>query len=487
MEPHPGIHRNFLLYWINRQYGHLRQGLRIIMSNCDFLFLDAEGERKTPAEWRVTLKNIGALRGFSPAEAQEGYHPFEVYTDLKKGETLSGRERTVKVKSNWSLGEILMEPIGYNPNLSGWWGAKFCDGEEWEVLNKNKIKNVKLLRTSNLRIALARKMYELLKVLATAGVTHMHHIINQARSGMTMGVMSFREFKRKYGNGTHAPCSQEQYNDLLGSIPNEWREILEKHGQHSGTHQNTTNLEIALKEPPQPGQWVQAEDGSIGLVEVKGSGIIHICKGKIGRKDGLSGRLKKENIGVLEIASPITSMAESLCNQETYEKILKEISNDQYKLGFFELDCDSFSVARLGAKGEQGVSQMRSRNAINGIEGITREDREVINVTNEGINRIAKVAKHIGNKGGRILLLGAADRGDTHSNVNALRDIAREEWKEHGSIWQNRDLVELKALLNLKECTFPQKVWGSKFTNWTTIWYSEELDTYFSKVKEFSY
>jgi len=183
VEPHPGVHRNFPLYWLNKYYGHLKQGLRIITSNCDFLFFDSLEDRQAPAEWRAAFKSIGSLEGLAPAADQQGHRPFEKYTELRAGATTSGKERTVAVKAKWSLGEVLMEPIGYNPNLSGWWGSKILDSNEWLMNNKEKYRGVKFLRASKGRIILARTMYQLLERMAGRGVTHMHHIINPGEDG----------------------------------------------------------------------------------------------------------------------------------------------------------------------------------------------------------------------------------------------------------------------------------------------------------------
>ena len=38
-EPHTGQHTNFLRHWMEKDYGKLRQGMRLILSNCDFLHL----------------------------------------------------------------------------------------------------------------------------------------------------------------------------------------------------------------------------------------------------------------------------------------------------------------------------------------------------------------------------------------------------------------------------------------------------------------
>ena len=55
LEPHAGQHTNYVKYWMNKDYGKLRQGLRLLASNCDFLDLS----NNVPLYWRVILRNIG--------------------------------------------------------------------------------------------------------------------------------------------------------------------------------------------------------------------------------------------------------------------------------------------------------------------------------------------------------------------------------------------------------------------------------------------
>ena len=62
-EPRPPPHTNFLLYWLDKYYGHLRQGKRLLTSTCDFLHFDptpAE-EKVAPRSWNYVLKSIGTM------------------------------------------------------------------------------------------------------------------------------------------------------------------------------------------------------------------------------------------------------------------------------------------------------------------------------------------------------------------------------------------------------------------------------------------
>ena len=78
------------------------------------------------------MKNIGAMRGLVPNISQEGANPEITYTEL----TYQNERRTVNMKETWSLGEVLMEPIFYNPNIAGWWGARILDSAAWEMADR---------------------------------------------------------------------------------------------------------------------------------------------------------------------------------------------------------------------------------------------------------------------------------------------------------------------------------------------------------------
>jgi hypothetical protein len=57
-------HQGFdpVMSWVNKAYGNLRMGHRLLHSSCDFLALPYE----TPDHWRMALKAHGTLRGLVP-------------------------------------------------------------------------------------------------------------------------------------------------------------------------------------------------------------------------------------------------------------------------------------------------------------------------------------------------------------------------------------------------------------------------------------
>ena len=115
VEPHGGPHTNFALYWVHQWYGYLRQGARILTSTCDFVHFDRRSDRhntqhQAPRHWRYILKSYGAMRGLHVRQPTE------------RSATTDMRDPTMQDHRVWSLGEVLMEPLFYNPWLSGRWG-----------------------------------------------------------------------------------------------------------------------------------------------------------------------------------------------------------------------------------------------------------------------------------------------------------------------------------------------------------------------------
>ena len=239
---------------------------------------------------------MGTLEGLAPEADQRGFRPVEKYTELRAGATISGRERTVAVKPDWSFGEILMEPIGYNPNLSGWWGSKILDSNEWLIKDREKRRGVKLLRSSRNRILLAKSMYLLLKRMAERGVTHIHHIIKEGTDGSPIHIMGFREFRLRYGDATGAPRTQEQYQDLCAGIPAEWRDVIDRINEVRPFAEGFTNVERAMAETPHPGSWVQRHDGLVGQVVIKGVKTLHIGVNRLDKRGSLAEKLEQDSV-----------------------------------------------------------------------------------------------------------------------------------------------------------------------------------------------
>ena len=113
LDPRPFPNKEIVLYWVNKVYGNLRMGWRILISNCDFLMLNDDD---LPAYWRYVLQMYGGMHGLVPNISQADFSPELTYTDAAR--------RTVKVRDQWTPREVLMEPTNYNQNIGGSWGAR---------------------------------------------------------------------------------------------------------------------------------------------------------------------------------------------------------------------------------------------------------------------------------------------------------------------------------------------------------------------------
>ena len=191
LEPHTGQHTNYVKYWMNKDYGKLRQGLRLLASNCDFLDLS----NNVPLYWRVILKNIGCMRGFSDAKD----HGARAKRAREGGtNTLGGEIR--QWNSILSIGEILMEPIFYNPRIGGPWNDRIQEKVGWELEDRKKRNECHIIRNSKYRRDLATERLKKNIEIAEVGITHMTHLIKGAEANETLDIHSWESLNEKYNN-----------------------------------------------------------------------------------------------------------------------------------------------------------------------------------------------------------------------------------------------------------------------------------------------
>ena len=103
---HQGI--DLVMSWVNKAYGHLRMGRRLLHSSCDFLSLPHE----TPNHWRLALKSHGTLRGLVPyvgsPEAQNDRTPETIYRHAEHKGVSHGACRRTLVTWTGSDGTTLL-------------------------------------------------------------------------------------------------------------------------------------------------------------------------------------------------------------------------------------------------------------------------------------------------------------------------------------------------------------------------------------------
>ena len=87
-----------------------------------------------------------------------------------------------------------MEPLFYNVNISGEWGARIADATDYIRDARDDPRHTsKLLRVSPERAAAAAKFLQLTQAMAAIGVTHVYHLILGWERGQKLRFMSYRE------------------------------------------------------------------------------------------------------------------------------------------------------------------------------------------------------------------------------------------------------------------------------------------------------
>ena len=214
---HCGI--NLVMSWVNRAYGHLRMGRRLLVSSCDFIMLPSD----MPQYWRIALKENGLVRGLVPYDGsdneQRGFEPEVTYREARQG-----KRRTVRVGGDWSFGRVLMEPIFYNPHLSGWWGASVLDAQQAALDGRLREPATALTRYSAQREADAREVYERLQRFAAVGLTHLCHLVERGRLITWDRLRDFREIVGRRGV---MPCNRDEFEALCAAVPRAWKEVLD--------------------------------------------------------------------------------------------------------------------------------------------------------------------------------------------------------------------------------------------------------------------
>ena len=189
-EPHKGQHTNFYLHWLLRDYGKLRQGQRLVLSNCDFLHLSDE----TPLYWRAILKNIGSMRGFNVA-TNKGARAKRT----REGGTNSLAGEVRQWEGKLSLGEILMEPVFYNPRIGGSLNTKIQEQQGWELEDRKARNECHIVRSSKSRRMRAQTRLNQCNAIADIGITHIAHLIKGAEPGEPLSLHSWTSLSEKYG------------------------------------------------------------------------------------------------------------------------------------------------------------------------------------------------------------------------------------------------------------------------------------------------
>ena len=133
-----------------------------------------------------------------------------------------------------------MEPLFYNPNLGGWWGSSTIDDANWELEERKKTARVSLIRRSAKKRESAKEMYEISKLFANEGITHVIDITTGWEDEQGGRIASYDELSEKLRNGRRGgkrlQFSRKLYNSMVRSLPKTWTEGIQKAAEWNVTN-----------------------------------------------------------------------------------------------------------------------------------------------------------------------------------------------------------------------------------------------------------
>ena len=476
LEPNSGPHTNFIMFWLQEYYGHLRQGLRLLLSQCDFLRIVATPTESkcAPPLWRLTLKATGCMRGLTPAVSQEGANPHAHYPLTSRTTSIDGSPRTVNIKTTWSIGESAMEPLFYNPNMGGWWGAPLTDPADWEVDDRESHPRAASLRWSKEKECRSRDIDTTSRAFAAWDITHFMHLLTGTGAGEELRIATYRDIIAR--RAATPPFSAHTYQSLLDAIPHQWTQAVKEATTAKQQDPTATFRQIVDRTPLPPGSWVQGEDGRVGWIDANGPWALHAFSGKAGRLDGLAACLQERGMRCTEVDTLIDAKKHDLLNDSVYARILSDAEAGRYSYGCFGVPCSTFSIVRsVEVEGTKGATVVRNRDNIKGLPDLPPPLQRQVDRSNELVRRTVTIARAIVLRGGDVCFENPCDRGGYDDEDSVVRSLYQEEWRTHGPLWKLPIMKDMKRDLNLHAVTFPQCALGGRFQKYTTLWYSPRL------------
>lgn len=106
------------------------------------------------------------------------------YTEICASALLAKtKNRTVTIKGNWSLVELISEPIHYNPNINGRFGAALIDTPETILALRDANRSqARLIRTSAERTRVCQEYYNISVKMAKMKCTHFIHLLKRLQN-----------------------------------------------------------------------------------------------------------------------------------------------------------------------------------------------------------------------------------------------------------------------------------------------------------------
>ena len=134
-----------------------------------------------------------------------------------------------------------MEPLFYNPNISGRWGAATLDPETYALEQRQRkgagASDPKICCWSQERDTDAKEVYDRSKRFAALGLTHIAHMLEPDGKLITWaGIKGLARSKE-----TQTPCTPEEFDALYRGIPECWYEVLDLLAGGANTHNPPLN------------------------------------------------------------------------------------------------------------------------------------------------------------------------------------------------------------------------------------------------------
>ena len=471
LQPSDGQHRNFVNFWMDLDYGALRQGSRLLLSHCDFLRLG----QQVPLAWRVFLKNVGGMPGFGVAT--------RVGTRTRRaamGGAITVAGDIPQHRGELTLGEILMEPVLLNPRLGGALNAANREDSQWEGADRRRRVHCQLMRSSSHRRARADAAWSRMAAVAAGGITHMVHIVRGWEAGAPLGICTWPEYRERARRlGITAPVSRAEFDSLVRHLPLQWTRVIRAAAAVKALQPTWTLEDLVRCGSLSPGTWVRrGADGHVGRVEDGSPCVLHAFSGKADREDGLARCLQQRGVRCQEIDTVIHAKRHDLLCDAVYNRVLAHARGGHFTAAVLGVPCSTFSAARIGGDGVTAPAPVRGRQPHErcGLSGLTPMQQNEVDNANKLVARSVELARAIVAAGGEVLFENPCDRGSTDDEDSTVRDRYRAQWSSHAPLWLHPAMVRMRHELGLRAVTFPQCALGGLFQKWTTLWYSRGLD-----------
>jgi hypothetical protein len=165
--------------------------------------------------WEIAFQCLGMLHGIGPNTTQPT--ALQHLTNYSATTHASPSLRHVTIHPNWSLLEFLMEPLFYNPNIPGRWGARHEDPHEilTTARQRGHATIVTILRISTERRQSAHHIYNISLKMAKMRCTRFANLLIGTGPGERMHFTTYRRYCKKVRHHRIDPPNKRNQLHLL--------------------------------------------------------------------------------------------------------------------------------------------------------------------------------------------------------------------------------------------------------------------------------